>query len=108
MKSRRLMPDIGVPPASALPVYRTLNLPQKGRQILGPDLNCSESGRALRQPHQRIARHTIGQEAAALRDFGPAFVRFGSKADIPLSLRRCPLHPRKRTSDLRVLNEDTP
>src|SRR6516225_9474450 len=63
MKSRRLMPDIGVPPASALPVYRTLNLPQKGRQILGPDLNCSESGRALRQPHQRIARHTIGQEA---------------------------------------------
>jgi hypothetical protein len=35
MKSRRLMPDIGVSPASALPVYRTLNLPRKGRQILG-------------------------------------------------------------------------
>jgi hypothetical protein len=43
MNSRRFMPDIGVPPASAMPVYRTLNLPQKGRQILGPDLNRSES-----------------------------------------------------------------
>jgi hypothetical protein len=41
------MPDIGVPPASALPVYRTLKLPQKRQQILGPDLNCSESKGAL-------------------------------------------------------------
>jgi hypothetical protein len=43
MKSRRFMPDIGVPPASALPVFRTLNLLQNGRQVLGPDLNRSES-----------------------------------------------------------------
>jgi len=45
MKLRRLMPDIGVPPASALPVYRTLNLLKKGRKVLGPDLKCSESDR---------------------------------------------------------------
>jgi hypothetical protein len=38
------MPDIGVPSASALPVYRTLNLLKKGRQVLGTDLKCSESG----------------------------------------------------------------
>jgi len=43
MNSRRLTPDIGVPPASALPVYRTLNLQQRGRKVLGPDLKCSES-----------------------------------------------------------------
>src|SRR5262249_4337802 len=30
---------------------------------------------------QRIARDRIRQEPAALRDFSPAFVRFGSKAD---------------------------
>src|SRR5262245_63944211 len=30
--------------SSALPVCRTLNLLQGGRKILGPDLNCSESG----------------------------------------------------------------
>src|SRR2546429_9524948 len=44
MNWRRLMPDIGLPPASALPVYRTLNLPQRGRKVLGPDLKCSEAG----------------------------------------------------------------
>jgi hypothetical protein len=27
----------------ALPRARTLNLPQNGRQVLGSDLNCSES-----------------------------------------------------------------
>jgi len=44
MNSRRLMPDMGVPPASALPVYRTLSLLQRGRKVLGPELKCSESG----------------------------------------------------------------
>src|SRR5262245_27097425 len=33
------------------------------------------------QRDQRIARDRIRQEPAALRDFSPAFVRFGSKAD---------------------------
>jgi hypothetical protein len=44
MNSRRLMPDIGLPPAwRRRSVYRTLNLPQRGRQVLGAGLNCSES-----------------------------------------------------------------
>jgi hypothetical protein len=47
MNSRRLMPNIGLPPASAPPVYRMLNLPQSGWQVLGPDLNCSESIRGV-------------------------------------------------------------
>jgi len=34
---------------------------------------------------QTIA-HTVRRETAALRDFSPAFVRFGSKADITLSI----------------------
>jgi hypothetical protein len=42
MNSRRFMPNIGVPPASALPVYRRLNLPQRRPQVLGADLNRSE------------------------------------------------------------------
>jgi len=32
------MPDIGLPPALAPPVHRTLNLPQRSRELLGPDL----------------------------------------------------------------------
>jgi hypothetical protein len=44
MNSRRLMSDIGFPLALApRSVFRTLNLPQRGRQVLGADLNRSES-----------------------------------------------------------------
>src|SRR5262249_47631614 len=43
MNWRRSMPDIGVLPPWCRSVYRTLNLPQRGRQVLGTDLNCSES-----------------------------------------------------------------
>src|SRR5262245_31893168 len=44
MNSRRLMPDIGLPPALAPRlVFRTFNLSQRGRQVLGADLNCSEA-----------------------------------------------------------------
>jgi hypothetical protein len=41
------MPDIGLPPPRrrCRSVYGTLNLPQGGRQVLGADLNCSESRR---------------------------------------------------------------
>jgi hypothetical protein len=64
------MSSIDLPPAlRRQPVYLTLNLPQRGRQVLGADLNRSES---------RRYRHTIRQEAAALRDFNPVYVRFGS------------------------------
>jgi hypothetical protein len=64
------MPDIGVPSASALPVYRTLNLLKKGRKVLGPDLNCSES--------VWRAEDNTPQETGALRDFRPVNVRYGS------------------------------
>ena len=52
MNSRRLMSDIGHPPALAprRSVYRTLSLPQKGRQVLGTNLNCSESRWVLPTP----------------------------------------------------------
>jgi hypothetical protein len=59
-----------------------------GRKVLGTNLNCSESSLGIRQ-------RTI----AALRDFDPAFVRFGSKAaeTISASLRPMSASPRKRT-----------
>src|SRR5215467_6056292 len=70
MNSRRLLSNIGLPPAwHRQPVYLTLNLPQRGREVLGADLNRSES---------RRSRHPMRQEADALRDFNPANVRFGS------------------------------
>jgi hypothetical protein len=59
MNSRRFMSSSGLPPPAALcrgrwgsqpsadgrlqSVCRTLSLPEKGRQVLGADLNCSES-----------------------------------------------------------------
>jgi hypothetical protein len=45
MNSRRLTLNIGgvLPPWRRRSVYRTLNLPHDGRQVLGTDLNYSES-----------------------------------------------------------------
>src|SRR5262249_23568757 len=40
-------------------------------------------------------RSAVGPETAALRDFSPAFVRFGSKADKALITEPCPLCPPK-------------
>jgi hypothetical protein len=40
MNSRRLIPNMETPPPQ--PVYRSLNVPQEGREVLGADLNCSE------------------------------------------------------------------
>jgi len=36
---------MGSPPEPVEPAYRTLRLPWKHRQVLGADLNCSESSR---------------------------------------------------------------
>src|SRR5262249_43078799 len=48
MKSRRLMSATGLPLAwRRQPLYRTLHLLQKNRQVLGADLNCSSSRWAL-------------------------------------------------------------
>jgi hypothetical protein len=45
MKSRRLMQNMGFPPLLRRLVYRTLRLPQASQQVLGLDLNRSESSR---------------------------------------------------------------
>src|SRR5215813_11127607 len=48
MNSRRLTPCIGLPPLGwATDTYRILNLAQSGGQVLGANLNCSESERPL-------------------------------------------------------------
>src|SRR5262249_34834774 len=76
-------------------VYRMLNLPQRGHKVLGADLNCSES---------RRRRHTMRQKTAALRDFSPVFVRFGSIATQEVETRRSPMSawPRKRRSAIKA------
>ena len=61
-------------------VYRTLKLPQSGRQVLGLDLNRSES---LLQPDQTIAGHKTRQRPAALRDFNPPMTAVGHKRRRP-------------------------
>jgi hypothetical protein len=45
MKSRRLMRNLGISPLSRRLVYHTLSLPHASQQVLGPDLNRSESER---------------------------------------------------------------
>src|SRR5262252_4853118 len=45
MKSRRLMRNMGFPPLSRRLARHTLTLPQASKQVLGPDLNRSESRR---------------------------------------------------------------
>jgi hypothetical protein len=91
--SRRLIPGIGfscLPPRS---VYRTLNLPQRGRQVLGADLKCSESRRGVPTPlsaHDAAPLHcgistssmsALGQTRPANADNGFPDVRFTPKAD---------------------------
>ena len=62
MNSRRSMPTWGVPPPviyrrgqigrrrPVRSVCRTFSLPQKRQQVLGPDLNCSESRWGAAEP----------------------------------------------------------
>src|SRR5215469_16380056 len=52
MNSRRCMLDMGIslPCRVAPALYRTLNLPQNGRRVLGPDLNCPESSGGAGDP----------------------------------------------------------
>src|SRR5712671_2190406 len=86
MNSRRLMPNIGRSSRlGAWSACRTLNLRQSDQQVLGIDLNCSESTEALLAhvlPVSKIAHTTVAYETAALRNFDPANVADGSKADL--------------------------
>jgi hypothetical protein len=62
MKSRRLMSDIGFLLLwRRRLVYRTLNLPQRDRQVLGVDLNCSES-RRWAGPQNASSQTSRGEE----------------------------------------------
>jgi hypothetical protein len=82
MNSRRLMPNIGRSSRlGAWSACRTLNLRQSDQQVLGIDLNCSESREALLAhvlPVSKIAHTTVAYETAALRNFDPANVADGS------------------------------
>src|SRR6516165_2364973 len=73
------------------PVYRTLNLPQQRRQVLGSDLNRSEWGLGAARPIQRIALQGVRREPTALRDFELADVRFAPKADKYADISLSPL-----------------
>src|SRR5215471_5219821 len=107
INSRRLMPDMGfLPRWCRRSVHRTLNLPHKGRQVLGPDLNRSESGwdAADRRVLPPTIAHTVRRETAAPRDFNSAFVHLGSEAaeiigtvyvPCPLAARRGRMHRNK-------------
>jgi hypothetical protein len=59
-------------------------LRQSDQQVLGIDLNCSESTEALLAhvlPVSKIAHTTVAYETAALRNFDPANVADGSCVD---------------------------
>src|SRR5262249_33195327 len=79
--------DIGLPPSRQIPpgvatnrrgpqqsVYCTFSLPQRGRLVLGVELNCSESGWG-RGANLMISTPTVRQETAAVRNFEPTNVR---------------------------------
>jgi hypothetical protein len=69
-----LAPLVGLPHAEPA---------QSDQQVLGIDLNCSESTEALLAhvlPVSKIAHTTVEYETAALRNFDPANVADGSKA----------------------------
>jgi hypothetical protein len=67
-----------------------MSLPSNQGQVLGVNLNCSESAWARSQPEQRRAPQ-IRQELAALRDFSPLCVRFRSSRPIdpPAAVAAC-------------------
>ena len=58
-------------------------------------------------PNPRIMGSIAGQ-GRALQQKRPLIVRFGSKAEKLRMSTSCPLYPRKRTSDLRVLMSTRP
>jgi hypothetical protein len=59
-----------LPPWSRQSLDRTLNLPQRGRQVLGADLNRSESrrGRCRALPPSCLLRRGVNVLALAIQD----------------------------------------
>src|SRR5262249_51708262 len=91
---RRLMSSMGSSPEPAVPAYRRLRMPRKRPQVLGVDLNCSESSWGAAVPVQRIARQVCqdplhcGISAASLSASGQSRPRKSKPGDHP-----CPLGP---------------
>src|SRR5215469_13381709 len=59
MKWRRLGSSMGSSPEPVVPAYRRLRMPRKHPQVLGADLNRSESTRQLGRSEPALA-HRIG------------------------------------------------
>src|SRR5260370_15277886 len=53
---------------------------------------------ASRASDRKDSTPQLRQETAALRDFGPAYGRFGSNSVVPVMSAARPLFPRQRTS----------
>src|SRR5258708_949194 len=82
MNWRRLMSSMGSSPEPAVPAYRRVRVFRKLPQVLGADLNRSESWWERCRPPPVLPPQTIAQarygKTAALRDFDPAYDRSGS------------------------------
>src|SRR5436190_13130867 len=62
MNSRLLMSDLDfLAPARATPrlIYRTFRLPELSYQVLGPDLNCSESKPAVGADGPKVGHRLV-------------------------------------------------
>jgi hypothetical protein len=67
---------MGSSPEPAVPAYRRVRMPRKHLQVLGVDLNCSESGRQvlftlLRASFRKCRHRASGRTAARPRSWGP-------------------------------------
>jgi hypothetical protein len=62
MNWRRLMSNMAFPPRGRRSLYRTLSMPQYGRQVFGADLNRSESERCPPCGYQKSATDTRGND----------------------------------------------
>ena len=86
--------DHGLPSGTRCTSLQHLSLPPKYPQVLGADLNCSESGEALPGPTQND-KHTIRSGRSLLRR-GIAIWPMTAQGSKPVKLRLskcCPLCP---------------
>src|SRR5262249_53340300 len=87
---RRLRSSMGFSRKAAVPAYRRLRMPQKHPQVLGPDLNRSESRWAL--PTPVLPQNDSAPDAPE----GRCTAEFQPPPYHPFT-KPCPLYPRKRT-----------
>jgi hypothetical protein len=101
MNSRRVTPSIGLPPLGwATDTYRMLNLSQRRRQVLGADLNCSESKWGAANPSlccRPTIAHTVRREPGAPRNFTPSMSGSVASKTIRIGHRSVSARPQKPT-----------